>query len=189
LNERPELYFPRDIDWYEWLLNNHEQHPQGIYLIFYKIEMNQPSMRWEEAVKVAICFGWIDSTVRSLGGGKRAQYFCPRNPKSTWSALNKTYVLELEETDLLHASGLKMIKLAKKTGTWTAMDGPNAGIIPENLQIAFDANEEAAHFFQSLTPGYQKSYLRWLATAKREETQAKRIATIIALCEQKIKSR
>lgn len=189
MNERPELYFHRDVDWYDWLLDNHEQHPQGIHLIFYKLEMNQPTMRWEEAVKVAICFGWIDSTVRSLGGGKRLQYFCPRSPKSTWSALNKSYVLELQATNLLHPSGHKMIELAKKTGTWTAMEGPDAGIIPQNLQQAFDENIEAYNFFQSLTPGYQKSHLRWLATAKRQETQNKRIATIISLCEQKIKSR
>jgi uncharacterized protein YdeI (YjbR/CyaY-like superfamily) len=51
-------------------------------------------MRWEEAVKVALCYGWIDSTVKSLGDGKRRQYFTPRNPKSVWSALNKKYIEE-----------------------------------------------------------------------------------------------
>tara|TARA_R110002049_G_scaffold303214_3_gene497366 strand:+ start:4010 stop:4171 length:162 start_codon:yes stop_codon:yes gene_type:complete len=46
-------------------------------------------MRWEEAVKVALCFGWIDSKVQSLDNGKRIQYFSPRNPKGSWSALTK----------------------------------------------------------------------------------------------------
>ena len=90
----PELYFERDTDWYDWLLANHDQH-KAIYLIFYKLETGMPTMRWEEAVKVALCFGWIDSTVKSLGNGKRRQYFSPRNPKSTWSALNKKYIIEL----------------------------------------------------------------------------------------------
>jgi uncharacterized protein YdeI (YjbR/CyaY-like superfamily) len=76
--ERPELYFPRDVEWRAWLQNNYNNFPNGVYLIFYKLENNQPSMRWEEAVKVALCFGWIDSTVKSLGHGKRQQYFCPR---------------------------------------------------------------------------------------------------------------
>ena len=83
--DKPELYFPRDVEWYDWLLQNHDKY-SGAYLIFYKLETGIPSMRWEEAVKVALCFGWIDSTVKSLGNGKRIQYFSPRNPKSTWSS-------------------------------------------------------------------------------------------------------
>ena len=86
MEERPVLYFPRDVEWREWLSLNHDQYPKGVYLIFYKLETGIDTMRWEEAVRVAICFGWIDSTVKSLGAGKRRQYFCPRNPKSTWSA-------------------------------------------------------------------------------------------------------
>ncbi|GGD24186.1 YdeI/OmpD-associated family protein [Hyunsoonleella pacifica] len=57
----PELYFERDTDWYDWLLQNHAT-TKDIYLIFYELELNIPTMRWEEAVKVALCFGWIDST-------------------------------------------------------------------------------------------------------------------------------
>ncbi|WP_373517274.1 YdeI family protein [Pricia sp.] len=76
-----EHYFKNDSEWREWLHANHAQE-KGIYLIFYKIEHENDSMRWEEAVKVAICYGWIDSTVKSLGNGKRRQYFCPRKPKS-----------------------------------------------------------------------------------------------------------
>ena len=103
--EKPELYFPRDVEWREWLHVNYDRHPTGIYLIMYKLELNVPSMRWEEAVKVALCYGWIDSTVKSLGNGKRRQYFCPRRPKSTWSKLNKTYIAELEPQGLIHESG------------------------------------------------------------------------------------
>jgi len=61
--DTPELYFYRDIDWYDWLLQNHNT-SKGVYLIFYKLETKKPTMRWEEAVKVALCFGWIDSTVK-----------------------------------------------------------------------------------------------------------------------------
>ncbi len=189
MKERPSLYFPRDVEWYDWLLKNHDKFPQGVYLIFHKIEKEVPSMLWEEAVKVALCFGWIDSTVKSLGDGKRQQYFCPRNPKSTWSALNKTYIKELESAGLIQESGWKSINIAKKSGNWTAMDGPEKGFIPPLLQKAFNENKEAFDFYQSLTPGYQKSHLRWLATAKREETQLTRIAEIIKLCKNKIKSR
>jgi uncharacterized protein YdeI (YjbR/CyaY-like superfamily) len=131
--EKPELYFPRDVEWREWLDVNHLSHPQGVYLILYKLEAQIPTMRWEEAVKVALCFGWIDSTVKNLGGPKRRQYFCRRNPKSTWSKLNKTYIAELENTGLIHESGWKIIELAKETGTWTAMDDVENGVIPKSL--------------------------------------------------------
>ncbi len=188
MDDLPELYFERDTDWYDWLLNKHDKE-KGIYLIFFKLEMNVPTMRWEEAVKVAICFGWIDSTVKSLGNGKRRQYFCPRNPKSTWSALNKKYVEELTIASLIHKSGYKTIDLAKKTGTWTAMDDVENGIIPEELQSAFDANLRAFENYQSFAPGYRKSYLSWLHSAKREETIKKRINQIIELCANNIKSR
>lgn len=91
-------------------------------------------MRWEEAVKVALCYGWIDSTVRSLGDGKRKQYFCPRKPKSTWSRVNKNYITELKADGLMHKSGLEVIEVAKKNGSWTELDDVENGVIPEDLQ-------------------------------------------------------
>ena len=186
--EIPELYFPRDTDWYDWLLQNHNKY-KAVYLIFYKLENKVPTMRWEEAVKMGLCFGWIDSTVKSLGNGKRKQYFSPRNPKSNWSALNKKYIIELKEHGLIHDSGWKMIEIAKETGTWTAMDDVENGIIPENLQIAFDLNQRAFKNFQNFSKGYRKSYLSWLNSAKRETTKEKRIAEIIRLSDANIKSR
>ena len=186
--EIPELYFERDTDWYDWLLSNHDKH-NAVYLIFYKLETGMPTMRWEEAVKVAICFGWIDSTVKSLGNGKRRQYFSPRNPKSTWSALNKKYVAALEKAGLIQEPGYKMIDLAKSTGTWTAMDDVENGVIPPELQKAFDANPIAFENYNNFSRGYRKSYLSWLNSAKREATKEKRIAEIIKLCEANIKSR
>lgn len=187
--ERPQLYFPRDVEWREWLDLNHDQYPNGIYLIFYKLENTQPSMRWEEAVKVALCYGWIDSTVKSLGNGKRQQYFCPRRLKSPWSALNKSYIKDLNKQGLIHKSGLKNIAQAKKDGSWTEMDDVENGIIPDDLQVKFNANSKAFKNYQAFTRGYQKSYLSWLKSAKRQETRDKRIVQIIEFCTANQKSR
>lgn len=186
--ELPELYFERDIDWYDWLLQHHHAH-QGVYLIFYKLELDIPTMRWEEAVKVALCFGWIDSTVKSLGNGKRRQYFCPRNPNSTWSALNKKYILELEGNNLIQEAGYHSIELAKKSGKWTEMDDVENGVIPIDLLNAFNKNPIAYKNYREFSRGYQKSYLSWLHSAKREVTRQKRIAEIIKLCGDNIKAR
>ncbi len=189
MEDKPELYFPRDVEWREWLEINHSNYPQGVYLIFYKLENGVPTMRWEEAVRVALCYGWIDSTVKSLGGGKRQQYFCPRNPKSNWSALNKKYIKELDDKGLVHESGRKTINLAKKTGTWTAMDDVENLVIPPELQKAFDTNPVAFENYNSFSRGYRKSYLAWLHQAKRPETRSNRVKEIIRLCEANMKNR
>lgn len=189
IEERPELYFPRDVEWREWLEEHHFRYPQGVYLVFYKLEHGVPTMRWEEAVKVALCFGWIDSTVKSLGNGKRRQYFCPRNPRSTWSKLNKEYIAELDAAGLIHSSGWAIIEIAKQTGTWSAMDDVENLVIPEELQKAFDENPIAFENYSNFTRGYRKSYLSWLHQAKRPETRERRVAEIIRLCIQNKKQR
>jgi uncharacterized protein YdeI (YjbR/CyaY-like superfamily) len=185
---KPELYFERDADWYDWLLGNHNNY-NGVYLIFYKLEMKIPTMRWEEAVKVALCFGWIDSTVKSLGNGKRQQYFCPRNPKSVWSALNKKYIDDLLKANLIQKAGLKSIEVAKENGMWTFLDDVENLIIPKDLQTAFDNNQLAFENYSNFAPGYRKSYLYWLKQAKREATRINRIEQIIYFCEQNKKQR
>lgn len=186
--EKPELYFKNDVEWRNWLSLNH-QVSIGVYLIFYKVENTEKSMRWEEAVKVALCFGWIDATVKSLGDGKRRQYFCKRNPKSVWSALNKKYIKDLTADDLMHKSGLEIIKIGKKNGSWSALDEVEKGIIPDDLEIEFHQNSAAFTNYKNFAPSYRKSYLYWLHQAKRETTRQKRITEIISFCEQNIKSR
>ena len=188
MSVKPELYFKNDIEWREWLLKNHLSHPQGVYIVFYKLETNIPTMRWEEAVKVALCFGWIDSTVKSLGNGKRRQYFCPRKFKSTWSAMNKKYIKELKNKGLIHDSGIKAIQNAKKNGSWSALDDVENHVIPEDLQKEFDRNSNAFINYNNFSPGYRKSYLYWLKNAKRVETRKKRISEIIRLCNSNMKT-
>lgn len=188
MTNKTSFYFKNDAEWRQWLCDNHTS-TEGIYLIFYKVDHSMESMRWEEAVKVALCYGWIDSTVKSLGDGKRQQYFCPRKQKSVWSKLNKTYIKKLIKSELMHKSGLAKIKQAKKDGSWTVLDNVENGIIPKDLSIAFNQNESAFTNYSNFSRSYRKSYLYWLNQAKREATRQKRITEIISLCSQNIKSR
>jgi len=183
-----EKYFTNDQEWREWLHDNHTQ-KEGIFLIFYAVSHAKKSMRWEEAVRVALCYGWIDSTVKNIGPGKRRQYFCPRKPKSVWSKVNKDHLKELKTAGLIHESGFNSIKIAKANGSWSALDDVEKGIVPANLQAAFNKNLKAFENFNGFTRGQRKSYLYWLNQAKREETKQKRIVEIVAHCEQNIKSR
>jgi uncharacterized protein YdeI (YjbR/CyaY-like superfamily) len=188
MHEKPTLYFKNHTEWRNWLHENHDKH-KAVYLIFYKVASETQSMRWEEAVKVAICYGWIDSTVKKLDEERRQQLFTPRKDKSVWSKVNKDYIEDLIANNLMHESGLKKIEIAKKNGSWESLDAVENLEIPDDLQKAFDANEIAFSNYENFSKSYRKSYLYWLNQAKREETRQNRITQIIDLCEKNIKSR
>jgi uncharacterized protein YdeI (YjbR/CyaY-like superfamily) len=188
LKEKELHYFKNTTEWRSWLHENH-QVSKGIELIFYRVDSPFESMRWEEAVQVAICYGWIDSTVRKIDDERRKQAFGPRKDKSVWSKLNKTYIEKLINENLMHESGLKKIEIAKKNGSWKSLDDVENLTIPADLEQAFHANEVAFKNYQNFSPSYRKSYLYWLNQAKREETRKVRIDQIIDLCNQNIKSR
>lgn len=188
MNEENHFYFKTPAEWRAWLEKNHNI-STGVYLILYKVGSEMQSMRWEEAVKVALCFGWIDSTAKRLDDERRRQYFCPRRDKSVWSKLNKTYIETLIAENLMHEAGLSKIKVAKQNGSWSALDDVENFVIPPDLQKAFDKNPSAFENYMNFSPSYRKAYLYWLNHAKREETRQKRIKEIVSLCFKNIKSR
>ena len=185
---KPLLYFKNHTEWRNWLHENHETHT-AVELVFYRVTSEFESMRWEEAVKVAICYGWIDSTVRKIDEHSRKQTFTPRKDKSVWSKVNKNYIEELMANNLMHETGLKKIETAKKNGSWESLDAVENLEIPEDLQTEFNKNIIARENYTNFRKSYRKSYLYWLNQAKRDETRQNRISEIISLCEKNIKSR
>ena len=186
--EKELHYFKNSEEWREWLHHSH-QNSKGVELIFYKVGSSFKSMRWEAAVQVALCYGWIDSTVRKLGEERRRQVFTPRKDKSVWSKLNKSYVEKLLNENLMHPSGLIKIEIAKSIGTWQSLDSVENHEIPDDLLLAFKKNTGAYTNYLNFSPSYRKSYLYWLSQAKLAKTRATRIQTIVSLCEQNLKSR
>lgn len=186
--EKELHYFKNAAEWRKWLDKNHDS-SKGVELIFYKVGSESESMRWEEAVQVALCYGWIDSTVKRLDEEKRKQLFTPRKEKSVWSKLNKSHIEKLTASKLMHESGLKKIEIAKKNGSWTSLDHVEELILPDDLQKAFNSNKKAFENYTNFKFTYRKSFLYWLNQAKREETRKARIAEIIKLCDANIKSR
>ncbi len=188
MEEKELLYFKNAKEWRDWLHENHHS-SKGVHLIFYRVSSDKESMRWEDAVQVAICYGWIDSTVKRLDDERRRQMFTPRKDKSVWSKLNKTYIEKLIAADLMHESGFRKIETAKKNGSWETLDAVENLEIPPDLASAFAKNKKALDNYNSFSPSYRKSYLYWLNQAKREETRKTRILEIVKFCEQNIKSR
>lgn len=152
--------------------------------MYYKVKSGKPSIRYSEAVKEALCFGWIDSKVKSLDTERYLQIFTPRKPKSVWSKLNKQYIAELIEQGLITESGLAKIKLAKQDGSWNTLDTIEELIIPADLQQALAENETANRHFTAFNNTTKKNILFWIASAKRSETRQNRIKQTISVTTQ-----
>jgi uncharacterized protein YdeI (YjbR/CyaY-like superfamily) len=177
-NQLETFHAPNRQAWREWLENNHQNYI-GIWLIYYKVKSGKPSIKYSEAVKEALCFGWIDSKVKSLDADRYMQIFTPRKPKSVWSKLNKQYIAELIEQSLMTEAGLAKITAAKQDGSWTSLDAIEALIIPDDLQQALAANADANQYFIAFSNSTKKNILSWIANAKRPETRMKRIEQTI----------
>ena len=171
------VYAADRSQWRSWLAAHH-QAAIGVWLVYYKVSSSQPSVQYSEAVKEALCFGWIDSKVNSLDQGRYMQIFTPRKPKSVWSKLNR-HVAELLEQGLITPAGLAKIEAAKQDGSWTSLDAVEALIVPEDLATALQANAAASAYFAALSNSAKKHILYWIASAKRPETRSQRIERTI----------
>ncbi len=173
-----ETYYPTSrADWRKWLEKNH-QSKQSVWLLYFKSSTKVASISWSEAVDEALCFGWIDSTKKTIDNERYVQYFCRRKPTSTWSKINKEKVAKLIQNNLMAKAGFDSIESAKENGTWTLMDDVEKLIIPEDLKVALNKNESSMTFFQSRTKSIKRGLLYWVVIAKRKETRKKRIAAI-----------
>lgn len=160
--------------WRQWLTEHHHTAP-GIWLIYYKRQSGKPSVQYREAVREALCFGWIDSKVKSLDTERYKQIFTPRKPKSVWSKLNKQYIEELIRDGLMTPAGLEKIVTAQQDGSWTTLDNIEALVIPPDLQQILSTDPIAYQFFEQFSKTTKKNILVWLSTAKRPETRTRRL--------------
>ncbi len=178
-NIQLETIYAKDRrEWRKWLEENHRLSP-SIWLVYYKVKSGKPSVKYSEAVKEALCFGWIDSKVKSLDQERYMQIFTPRKPKSVWSKLNKQYIEELIEQSLMTEAGLEKMEAAKQDGSWKILDAIEALIIPQDLEQALLLNETANRYFQAFSNTSKKNILFWIESAKRPETRLKRIEETI----------
>lgn len=182
-----ETFYPKNKEeWRAWLKENHDS-MQSVWLLQYKQKSAMPSISWSEAVDEALCFGWIDSTRKSIDGESFIQFFTKRKPKSNWSKINKGKVARLIEEGLMTEAGYKSIEIAKKNDSWTILDAVEELLVPKDLEEAFDLHSGAKDYFDSLSKSVKKMILHWVVSAKRPETREKRIAEIAELAGQRLK--
>lgn len=90
-------------------------------------------------------------------------------------------------TEKMSKAGFESIEIAKENGSWTILDTVEELMIPEDLETAFQANDDSINFFLSLSKSARKAILQWLVTAKQPSTRQKRINEIAELAAQKLK--
>lgn len=174
-----EDYCPYDKkDWRKWLELNHNK-KDAVWLILYKNKSPNHNLSWSESVDEALCFGWIDSTIRAIDSEKYKQYFSKRKTKSNWSKINKDKVKTLIDQGFMEEEGYKSIEIAKENGSWTILDGVEALIIPEDLEKEFANYKGSIEYFGSLSKSVKKILLHWVVSAKRKETRQKRILEVV----------
>ena len=179
-----ELYFKNSVEWRKWLKKNHSQ-AESIQLIFYKKATGKPSMDYESAVEEALCYGWIDSIKKNIDEERYSFKFSPRQDASKWSPSNKKRIERLITQKRITKYGMAKVEAAKKNGMWDKADRPQIpDEIPPSFQVALNKNKSASAFFKSLAPSYRRRYIGWIATAKRDETQAQRIEKSIRMLEE-----
>lgn len=186
-NGIPTFYAKNQQAWRNWLLKNHAT-AKSVWLIIYKKETGVPSVYYPEAVDEALCFGWIDSKPNKRNDESYYQFFAKRNPKSNWSKVNKEKIARLIKAKKMHASGMAMVKLAKETGTWNALNDVDKMQVPADMQALFNKNKIAFENWQAFSKSSRRGILEWVLQAKRPETRQKRIEETVALATKNIKA-
>jgi uncharacterized protein YdeI (YjbR/CyaY-like superfamily) len=163
--------------WRTWLAKHHASTP-GVWLVFYKGHAQVKSITYEDSVREALCFGWVDSLVKRLDDDRYARKFTPRQPTSKWSETNRKRWVELKRAGLLTPAGLAVAPTGK-----TYAPAPAVPDLPTYIAQALKESPKAWVFFQKLAPTYRRHFVRWIHSGKRPETRGKRIRESIALLE------
>jgi uncharacterized protein YdeI (YjbR/CyaY-like superfamily) len=173
-------------DWRRWLKKNHKV-KQSVWLVSYKKTSEVPTVTYNEAVDEALCFGWIDSTKKTLDKERFMQFFCKRKPTSVWSKINKGKVQRLIDQGLMTKAGFDCIEIAKQNGSWIILDTVEELEIPRDLAREFKIQPGSKQYFLSLSKSVRKSILQWVVIAKRPETRQRRISEIAELAARQLK--
>jgi uncharacterized protein YdeI (YjbR/CyaY-like superfamily) len=171
--------------WRAWLERNHAA-SIGVWVVFAKKHTGLPTLSYEDAVQEALCFGWIDSLMKSIDDRFHMQMFTPRKAKSAWSVSNKARLEKLMKAGLMAPAGLAAVNDAKQSGSWNTYASVDALTIPPELKKALAANPDAKKNWPTYTVSAQRSFLHMVNGAKRPETRAKRVARVIDLVANKV---
>lgn len=172
-------FFRNKAELRKWFEENHEKLDEQ-WIGFWKKGTGKPSITWPELVDVALCFGWIDSILKSIDSESHRQRITPRRRRSIWSSVNIKRVGELIESGEMTPAGIAAFERREesRSGIYT-YERPPVELSAEFL-AEFKANEAAWDFFVKQPAGYIRQAKFWVMTARREETRVRRMKALIA---------
>ena len=156
------IYLTERAEWRRWLAEHHAS-KTGIWLIHYRKEYDKPRISYNDAVEEALCYGWIDSQIRSLDEQRLAQRYSVRKKSSGLSQMNKERVWKLIATKQMTPAGLAAIAHVFDPAT----DRPEDFVIPADILEALQANEQAWGHFQTFPASYKRIRIAYIETRKR----------------------
>jgi uncharacterized protein YdeI (YjbR/CyaY-like superfamily) len=177
----PIVSFLSPDEWEAWLGDEHAT-SAGVWLKIAKKGSGHWSVSYDEALDVALAYGWIDGQKGRFDDEYWLQRFTPRKPRSRWSKINCARAGALIASGRMRPAGLGEVKRAKADGRWeAAYEGQRAATVPEDLQRALDENPRAAEFFATVSGANRYAILYRVGDAKRPETRARRIAQFVEM--------
>jgi uncharacterized protein YdeI (YjbR/CyaY-like superfamily) len=174
------IFFSSPGELRSWLEENHDSADELIVGCHRK-ETGRPTVTWNEIVDEALCFGWIDGIVRRIDDTRFTRRLTPRRPRSIWSVKNVARVAELIEEGRVRPAGLRAFeaRTAERTGIY-GHDRAEPARLPPEADALLRGDAKAWEFFSGQPPGYRRTAIHWVMSAKRQETRDRRLAQLIA---------
>jgi uncharacterized protein YdeI (YjbR/CyaY-like superfamily) len=179
--DEPTLAFASRAAWAKWLRARHGTAP-GVTIKIAKKAAGATGISYDDALEVALSYGWIDARKSRLDDRFWLQRFTPRGPRSKWSQRNRAKALEMIENGNMRAAGRREVDRARADGRWeAAYAAESTATVPDDLRAALDAKQRAARFFAELDSRNRYAILYRIGDAKRPETRARRIEKFVAM--------
>ena len=180
---KEQFVFQNRDDFRNWLTEN-QNRKDGIWVTFSK-KSTLKTLKPDEALEEALCFGWIDGQYDSIDDAVYLKYFAPRGKGSQWSEKNKSIAEILITDGKMTCWGIQAIDRARKDGTWDAPQRPT--ITQEQIDSFTEAiinNKKAAENFLNMSMSVKKMFVGLYFDAKKEDTRKRRLEKLVGLLEQ-----
>jgi len=171
-------YFSNPAQLRQWFERHHADADE-LLLGYHKRATGRPSVTWPESVDEALCFGWIDGVRRSVDDDRYTIRFTPRRARSIWSKKNLARMEELIAAGHVHPAGLRAYETRDHERTNQYSFEQEHTAFDADQEREFRANKKAWEFFSQQPPSYRKPATWWVTSAKRADTKARRLATLI----------
>lgn len=181
--ELPVMLFVDQGSWEEWLEQHHDDSP-GVRLQIAKKQSGLDSITYDEALEVALCYGWVDSQKEAWDERLWIQRFTKRGKRSIWSKVNKDKAERLIAEGRMKPPGFAAIEAAKVNGEWDkAYESQSNASLPEDFAQLLDRHPQAKAFYETLNKANQYAITFRIHSAKKPETRTKRMTQFIEMLE------